>query len=201
MVGERIKSVRKRNGLTLKAFADALSTSPGFVSEIENGIKLPGFDLLHALKKVFNVDLNWVIDGEGLTPEKFPSAYVQKTVRLMEDMKEKDQKDAYQIIKDNKDTAEIKEAYERLKHLDQKALKHAGLISLNLLHILALPPMMILCLVGIKLIDGKLGVSLLSNLHLLYIPLGVSLIISYRRWLNILTSRYVSFFNFNRISR
>lgn len=66
MVGERVKNVRKSKNLTQQAFAKVLATSSGFISEVENGIKMPGFDLLLSLKREFaDVDMNWLLTGEG----------------------------------------------------------------------------------------------------------------------------------------
>lgn len=64
MLGERLKNIRDGKGLTLKAFATALGTSPGFLSEVENGKKMPGFELIDSLKRIYAVDLNWLLTGE-----------------------------------------------------------------------------------------------------------------------------------------
>ncbi len=64
MLNERIKKIRKDKSMTLKTFATALGTSPGFVSEIENGLKMPGYELLLSLKRIYDVDLNWLLTGE-----------------------------------------------------------------------------------------------------------------------------------------
>ena len=65
MLGDRFKSIRKEKGLTQKAFAAALATSSGYISEIEAGKKIPGGELLTSLKRVFNVDINWLLVGES----------------------------------------------------------------------------------------------------------------------------------------
>ncbi|WP_316347663.1 helix-turn-helix transcriptional regulator [Desulfuromonas acetoxidans] len=64
MLGDRLKSIRKEKKLTQKAFAEALNTSPGYISEIEKGKKVPGGELLTMLKRVFDVDINWLLLGE-----------------------------------------------------------------------------------------------------------------------------------------
>ena len=67
MLGARLKLIRDSKGLTLKAFASALGTSAGFISEVENGKKMPGFELIDSLKRIFDVDLNWFLTGEEKT--------------------------------------------------------------------------------------------------------------------------------------
>lgn len=69
MIGERLKKIRKEKGLTLKELAELIPSSPGFISEVENGLKTPGGDFILSLKRIFDVDLNWLLTGEeGLAP-------------------------------------------------------------------------------------------------------------------------------------
>ncbi len=70
MVGSRIKLIRTQKKLTQKAFAEALSTSAGYISEIESGKKMPGGELLTSLKRIFNIDLNWLLNGEEDLPHQ-----------------------------------------------------------------------------------------------------------------------------------
>lgn len=65
MFGLRIKQIRKRNKLTQSEFADRLSTSSGHISEIENGIKIPGGNFFIAMAREFNISLDWLLTGEG----------------------------------------------------------------------------------------------------------------------------------------
>ena len=65
MIGSRFKLIRKEKSLTQKVFAETLSISPGYVSEIEKGKKIPGGEVLSSLKRIFQVDINWLLDGTG----------------------------------------------------------------------------------------------------------------------------------------
>ena len=65
MIGNRFKLIRKEKNLTQKVFAETLSISPGYVSEIEKGKKIPGGEVLSSLKRIFQVDINWLLDGTG----------------------------------------------------------------------------------------------------------------------------------------
>jgi len=49
--------------MTLAAFSKALNTSPGYLSEVERGMKKPGSDLLFALRNEFNLDMNALLTG------------------------------------------------------------------------------------------------------------------------------------------
>ena len=74
MVGERLKSIRKKKGLSQKELAALHDTSQGYVCDIELGKKLPGSDFLLSLKRFLDVDLNWFLTGEqpGMAAESTP---------------------------------------------------------------------------------------------------------------------------------
>jgi len=67
MIGERLKQIRMGKGLTQKAFAELLGTSSGYISEIEQGKKMPGSEFLISLKRELGVSLDWFLAGEGGT--------------------------------------------------------------------------------------------------------------------------------------
>lgn len=64
-VGERISLLRASAGLSQRRFAELIGISPGYMSEVETGKKLPGSEVLIALKREFRVDINWLLAGEG----------------------------------------------------------------------------------------------------------------------------------------
>lgn len=64
-LGDRIKQLRKSQNLTQQAFAKALGISAGYVSEIEQGNKMPGSEVLLSLKQVFHINTDWLLTGEG----------------------------------------------------------------------------------------------------------------------------------------
>jgi len=66
MIGARIKKLRKQNKLSQQAFASLLTTSSGYISEVEQGKAQPGSNFLVSLKRAFpDLDLNWLLTGEG----------------------------------------------------------------------------------------------------------------------------------------
>lgn len=63
-LGSRLNQIRKDRALSQQAFAARLDTSSGYISEIEQGKKMPGSEFLLSLWRVFGVDLNWFLTGE-----------------------------------------------------------------------------------------------------------------------------------------
>lgn len=63
-LGKRLNQIRKDRALSQQAFAAMLDTSSGYISEIEQGKKMPGSEFLLSLWRVFGVDLNWFLTGE-----------------------------------------------------------------------------------------------------------------------------------------
>ena len=65
MIGKRLKTIRKEKGLSQKALAELLTTSSGYISEIEQGKTIPGGKFLHSLNRVFLVSIDWLLTGDG----------------------------------------------------------------------------------------------------------------------------------------
>ena len=65
MLGDRLKWIRKDKGLTQQAFARPLSTSSGYISEVEQGKKSPGSEFLLSLMRVYRISVDWLLNGEG----------------------------------------------------------------------------------------------------------------------------------------
>jgi transcriptional regulator with XRE-family HTH domain len=63
--GDRIKKIRKELNLKQKDFAARLNMSSPSLSEIETGKYKPGYDFLISISKEFNVNLYYVLFGEG----------------------------------------------------------------------------------------------------------------------------------------
>ncbi len=64
-IGGRIKQTRKALNLKQKDFAQELNISVSSLSEIETGKYKAGIELLEKLVKKYNVNLHFVITGEG----------------------------------------------------------------------------------------------------------------------------------------
>lgn len=79
--GDRIKAIRNSLGLAQNAFAERINSSPGFISEIENGLKMPGTDMLASLKQILRVNINWFITGIG---DMFETSYAPEVEGVAE---------------------------------------------------------------------------------------------------------------------
>lgn len=64
-IGRRIRHIREALNLKQKEFAAALEISAPALSELETGKNKPGFDFLVRIVKRFEVNLYYVIFGEG----------------------------------------------------------------------------------------------------------------------------------------
>lgn len=61
----RIREVRQRNSMSMKAFGDRLGISSAAVSKIETGINTPSEQTIRAICQEFNINRDWLVDGIG----------------------------------------------------------------------------------------------------------------------------------------
>lgn len=64
-VGKRIKEVRKGIGMSQAQFAKVLKVTRGHVSKLEIGQASPSEQLLALISRVFMVEWDWLLTGEG----------------------------------------------------------------------------------------------------------------------------------------
>jgi len=64
-IGERLFLFRKAKKLTQKQVASDVGTSASYISEIEAGKKLPGSEILSSLLRSFELNINWLLSGQG----------------------------------------------------------------------------------------------------------------------------------------
>jgi transcriptional regulator with XRE-family HTH domain len=64
-VGKRIQQIRKALNLTQEEFGQSLGISKASLSEVESGKYKASIDLLEGMVKKCNVNLHFVITGEG----------------------------------------------------------------------------------------------------------------------------------------
>lgn len=62
---QRIRHVRKHYKLTQVAFAERIGYGRGVIENIERGLVPPKQLFLQQISKVYNVDLDWLLTGEG----------------------------------------------------------------------------------------------------------------------------------------
>ncbi len=63
--GERLKEARSQLKLLQKDFAANLDVSGSFLSELEKGKAKPGFDVLRKMYFLYNINIHYLIDGQG----------------------------------------------------------------------------------------------------------------------------------------
>ena len=64
-LGKKIIKIRKDNNLTQEKFAEQLGVTPQAVSKWENGKNIPDLSILKEIKKLYNIDLDSILDGEN----------------------------------------------------------------------------------------------------------------------------------------
>ncbi len=79
-VGKFIKSLRKKNHLTQKEFADKYGVTYQAVSKWENGINLPDISLIRQISKDFNIPLEDIFDGNVVSKKRNIKAIILTTI-------------------------------------------------------------------------------------------------------------------------
>ena len=64
-MNERIKKIRKLNGLTQVQFAERLSITQNYVTQIETNSKSPGDRLISDICREFHISEEWLRTGKG----------------------------------------------------------------------------------------------------------------------------------------
>ena len=83
-IGERIKIVRKDNGLTQKQFANRLSMATSMICLMENGKAIVTDRTAKSICKEFPINYDWLINGNGdmyVTDGEF---LISKLINMME---------------------------------------------------------------------------------------------------------------------
>lgn len=65
MLAENLKKVRQELGLSVAKFADKLEMSASTLTGYERSERTPSLQLFTQLYKKLNVNLNWLVSGEG----------------------------------------------------------------------------------------------------------------------------------------
>ena len=64
-LADRLVAIQKALNLKAYEFAKRLDTTPGFVSELESGKRMPGHKTLYSLKDKLDVNIDWLFTGIG----------------------------------------------------------------------------------------------------------------------------------------
>ena len=63
--GERLRLARKHLGKTQRQIAEELGMDQSNIARIEQGLVSPSMFICHHLKGRYNININWLLDGEG----------------------------------------------------------------------------------------------------------------------------------------
>ncbi|MBV4428437.1 helix-turn-helix domain-containing protein [Clostridium tyrobutyricum] len=63
-IGEKVKELRNKRGLTLKDMSEKTGLSTGFLSQFERGITTIAVEHLYNISRVLNVKINYFFDDE-----------------------------------------------------------------------------------------------------------------------------------------
>ena len=64
-VGDRLREIRVKAGLTQTEFGDIVGLGQRTLSEYERGVNQPGVGRLYLIAEKFGVNSEWLIHGEG----------------------------------------------------------------------------------------------------------------------------------------
>lgn len=71
-LGSRIAELRSRKGILQKDLAEQAGISVSFLSEVENGHRTPGAEILLRIADVLGASLDYLVRGEDSRPEPKP---------------------------------------------------------------------------------------------------------------------------------
>lgn len=106
MLGDKIKSLRKKEGLTQQALASAIGVSRSAIGMLEKNLQGIGNETLIKLADFFNVSVDYLLKNEDIEENKM---YTNKNENLTEKEKLDIEKEAQKMIDniDRLDTVEF----------------------------------------------------------------------------------------------
>lgn len=109
-IGDRIKELRKKEGLNQNKFCEIINLGQSRLSEIESNKTKPSFETLLSIKENFHVSLDWLATGEiqNISENVYPenaelSPLELKLIDGFRELSEKDKKEVVAFVKLKKD--------------------------------------------------------------------------------------------------
>lgn len=92
-ISDRISSLRKELDLSMEKFGNRIGISKSAISGFEKGISNPSKQTLQLICKEFNVNQDWLVNGNGsmfieLSREEEITKYIAELVKDDDEMKE-----------------------------------------------------------------------------------------------------------------
>jgi transcriptional regulator with XRE-family HTH domain/quercetin dioxygenase-like cupin family protein len=75
-LGERLKSIRMKQGLSLRELARQANVSPSFISQIENGKSQPSVATLYSFSQLLDISIDDLFDHRAAAPDSVVPAHV-----------------------------------------------------------------------------------------------------------------------------
>ena len=89
LIGERIKTERKKHCLTQEALAEKLDVSIGYVSQIERGITKISLDLLAEISDILKCDISALITASSVNGENYMRSELLTEISALSPQKRK----------------------------------------------------------------------------------------------------------------
>ena len=89
LIGQRIKRVRKSNGMTQDLLAEKLGVSIGYVSQVERGITKISLDLLGAISSILDCDIAGLITESAMNSSEYMESELLSEIRKLDGKKKK----------------------------------------------------------------------------------------------------------------
>ena len=89
LIGERIKRMRKSNGVTQEVLAEHLDVSIGYVSQVERGITKISLDLLAAISTVLGCDIACLVSESAINSNEYMESEIISEIKKLDQKKKK----------------------------------------------------------------------------------------------------------------
>ena len=130
-MNKRLKLLREKNlNLTQGKFADSLGVPLTTISKYERGEVKPTSEFLIKLSKIYGVNLNWLLTGEGtmfksgsqdrLVNAPDPNGNLSTALKMLSELPEEKQKDCLNFIWDKKLISDLKNEVDELRSRIEK---------------------------------------------------------------------------------
>lgn len=89
LIGERIKTVRKGQGITQENLAEQLGVSIGYVSQVERGITKISLDLLGAISVALHCDVAFFVSESAVKSNAYMETELMREIEKLDNAKRK----------------------------------------------------------------------------------------------------------------
>lgn len=114
-VGDRIRKIRDKTGLTQTGFGELVGLEQRTISDYERGVSQPGVGRLYLIAEKFNVNPEWLINGVGepykqsevdaATKERIEREHIR---RLFSELSPKTQEIILDVLREHVGLAHVK---------------------------------------------------------------------------------------------